>query len=225
MLDLLTFSRMSSAMAVSNAFSRAMKSHASVSAGTSKELLGFSDHEGNGVCAFLHCDIRASLHDCCSASVMLGFGQCNCVLIWRLRCCHSSAGGSRSVIELGLQDVRDVVGCQAFLLGSVTFTVTALSWFLDHRLRYHARLCRLKASVGLITCDTCVFCGLTWRATHSLPSVEGTGVLWVLTGTRPCGPPPRQDGGGTRAPALTYVHTVCVYYALVDVSVAADIVV
>ena len=74
----------------------------------------------------------------------------------------------------------------------------------------HARLCRLKASVGLITCDTCVFCGLTWRATHSLPSVEGTGVLWVLTGTHPCGPPPRQDGGGTRAPALTYVHTVCV---------------
>ena len=86
------------------------------------------------------------------------------------------------------------------------------------RFRTTARLCRLKASVGLIACDTCVFCGLTCRATHSLPSVEGTGVLWVLTGTHPCGPPPRQDGGGTRAPALTYVHTVCVYFAHVDVS-------
>ena len=86
-------------------------------------------------------------------------------------------------------------------------------------------LYRLKVSIGLITCDTCVFCGLTWRATHSLPSVEGTGVLWVLTGTHPCGPPPRQDGGGTRAPALTYVHTVSVYFAHVDLSVAAGFVV
>ena len=40
-------------------------------AGTSKELLGFSDHEVHGVRAFLRCDIRAPLHDCCSASVML----------------------------------------------------------------------------------------------------------------------------------------------------------
>ena len=59
-----------------------------------------------------------------------------------------------------------------------------------------------------------MLCGLTWRATHSLPSVEGTGVLWVLTGTHPCGPPPRQDGGGTRAPALTYVaYGLCVLRA------------
>ena len=90
---------------------------------------------------------------------------------------------------------------------------------------FFARLYRLKVSVGLIACDTCVLCGLTWRATHSLPSVEGTGVLWVLTGTHPCGPPPRQGGGGTRAPALTYVHTVCVYFAHVVVSVAAGFVV
>ena len=31
------------------------------------------------------------------------------------------------------------------------------------------------------------------------------GVLWVLTGTTRVAPPPRQGGGGTRAPALTYV--------------------
>ena len=72
--------------------------------------------------------------------------------------------------------------------------MTALSWFLDHKLRYHSRLYRLKVSVWAHSCDTCVLCGLTWRATHSLPSVEGTGVLSVLTGTHPCGPPPRQDG-------------------------------
>ena len=34
------------------------------------------------------------------------------------------------------------------------------------------------------------------------PPEESTGVLWLSTGTHPCGPPPRQDGGGTRAPAL-----------------------
>ena len=40
-------------------------------AGTSKELLGFTDHEVHDVHVFLRCDTRASLHDCCSASVML----------------------------------------------------------------------------------------------------------------------------------------------------------
>ena len=33
-----------------------------------------------------------------------------------------------------------------------------------------------------------------WRATHSLPTEMGTGVLWVLTRTHPCDDPPRQDG-------------------------------
>ena len=40
------------------------------------------------------------------------------------------------------------------------------------------------------------------QATHSLSSELRTGVLWVSTATHPCGPPPKQDGGGTRAPAL-----------------------
>ena len=47
-----------------------MREHRSA-AGTSKELLGFSDHEVHGVRAFLRCDIRAPLHDCCSACVIL----------------------------------------------------------------------------------------------------------------------------------------------------------
>ena len=76
---------------IRNAFSRAMKSHTSVLYGNidplpgqAKSCSGFSDHEGNGVRAFLRCDTRASLHDCCSASVMLDSqGNCNCVLIWR----------------------------------------------------------------------------------------------------------------------------------------------
>ena len=65
-------------MAVSYAFSRAneIAHHCLVrdyrsAAWTSKELLGPSDHEVHGVRAFLHCDVRASLHDCCSVSVML----------------------------------------------------------------------------------------------------------------------------------------------------------
>ena len=33
----------------------------------------------------------------------------------------------------------------------------------------------------------------------------GTGVLWVLTGTHPCGPPLRQDGGGYQS-ASSYVR-------------------
>ena len=54
-------------------------------AGTSKELLGFSDHEVHGVCAFLHCDIRASLHDCWAQLLLCvcvaGFqGTAKCVL-------------------------------------------------------------------------------------------------------------------------------------------------
>ena len=37
------------------------------------------------------------------------------------------------------------------------------------------------------------------------PVKLGTGVLWVSTGTHPCGSPSRQDDEGTRAPAL---HTL-----------------
>ena len=76
---------------------------------------------------------------------------------------------------------------------------------------------------GLVCCRVTVFCGLICglilASYPQPPSRFGcTGVLWVLTRTHPCGPPPRQDGGGTRAPALTYVHTVCVYVAHVVAS-------
>ena len=47
------------------------------------------------------------------------------------------------------------------------------------------------------------------RTLHRPPTASpvelGTGVLWVSTGTHPCGPSPRQGGEGTRAPAL---HTL-----------------
>ena len=47
---------------------------------------------------------------------------------------------------------------------------------------------------------------LDYIGTHSLMTEVSTDVLWVSSGTHPCGPPPRQDGGGTRAPA--YIHDV-----------------
>ena len=47
------------------------------------------------------------------------------------------------------------------------------------------------------------------RVLHRPPTASpvelGTGVLWVSTGTHPCGPSPRQRGERTRAPAL---HTL-----------------
>ena len=43
------------------------------------------------------------------------------------------------------------------------------------------------------------------RPPTASPVKLGTGVLWVSTGTHPCGSPSRQDDGGTRAPAL---HTL-----------------
>ena len=68
-----------------------------------------------------------------------------------------------------------------------------------------------------------------WSHFGELPTASSrlgcTGVLWVLMGPHPCGPPPRQDGEGTRAPALVYVHAVCVYVAYVVASVAAGFVV
>ena len=60
-------------------------------------------------------------------------------------------------------------------------------------------------------------CGLGVASCHSLPGKPGTGVLWVLTWTQP---PPRQGGGGTRAPALTYVVALGGVVLHVVVSVA-----
>ena len=39
------------------------------------------------------------------------------------------------------------------------------------------------------------------RPPTASPVILGTGVLWVSTGTHPCGSPSRQDDGETRAPA------------------------
>ena len=46
------------------------------------------------------------------------------------------------------------------------------------------------------------------RPPTASPVDLGTGVLWVSTGTHPCGPPSRQDDGGTRAPALRTLDDV-----------------
>ena len=93
--------------------------------------------------------------------------------------------------------------------------------------------CATRKSSGVFRARLLSSDGLLWSHLWShfgeLPTAShrfgGTGVLWVLTVTHPCGPPPRQDGGGTRAPALTYVHTVCVYVAHVVASMAAGFVV
>ena len=52
------------------------------------------------------------------------------------------------------------------------------------------------------------FCLWIIGLTHSLLTEVTTGVLWVSTGTHPCGPPCRQEGGGTRAPALRTLDDV-----------------
>ena len=43
--------------------------------------------------------------------------------------------------------------------------------------------------IGLVSCGACE---LPTASSH----FGSTGVLWVLTGTHPCGPPPKQNGGG-----------------------------
>ena len=55
-------------------------------------------------------------------------------------------------------------------------------------------------------------CDLDARKLHRPPTASpvelGTGVLWVSTGTHPCGSPSRQDDGETRAPALRTLDDV-----------------
>ena len=46
------------------------------------------------------------------------------------------------------------------------------------------------------------------RPPTASPVELGTGVLWVSTGTHPCGSPSRQDDGETRAPALRTLDDV-----------------
>ena len=75
-----------------------------------------------------------------------------------------------------------------------------VGWFLGRGpelvLTYHVRVARVPVVHWLVK---------LLRPPTASPVKLGTGVLWVSTGTHPCGPPPRQDGGGTRAPAL---HTL-----------------
>ena len=48
-----------------------------------------------------------------------------------------------------------------------------------------------------------------------LPTVVGTGVLWVLTGTHPCDDPPRHDGDPSkRQLVLCVIARVCVVVLL-----------
>ena len=89
-------------------------------------------------------------------------------------------------------------------------------------LRYLLRVIGPLHIIGLCShaCVThlsalCCARGVAW-ATHSLLTEGSTGVLWVWTGTHPCGPPPRQDGGGTRAPALRTLDDVLRFQGDVD---------
>ena len=65
----------------------------------------------------------------------------------------------------------------------------------------------LEASVILeCLCTGCAhWARILRRPPTASPVILGTGVLWVSTGTHPCGSPSRQDDGETRAPAL---HTL-----------------
>ena len=86
--------------------------------------------------------------------------------------------------------------------GAVRLTVSELSWL---------------AGSGVVVLNFCsaTMYGLRtflvdWarelrRPPTASPVILGTGVLWVSTGTHPCGSPSRQDDGETRAPAL---HTL-----------------
>ena len=80
----------------------------------------------------------------------------------------------------------------------------------DIKLRYHAGLHRPLKSVdwALVV--------LVVRATESLSTEVGTGVLWVLTGPTRVMPASRQDDGNIRAPALACV--VCVAVQVVAVA-------
>ena len=83
-----------------------------------------------------------------------------------------------------------------------TAVVWVAGWFLGRGaellLRYHVRVARVLV----------VYCA---RELHRPPTASpvklGTGVLWVSTGTHPCGPSPRKGGEGTRAPALQHWTT------------------
>ena len=110
------------AMAVSYPFLRAMILHTSVLfKSTSNELLGLFNHAVLDVCAFLHCDIRASLHDCWAQLLLCicdaGFqGTANCVLETSLLSLLKQAPFSHTVI------------CT---LGSIEHTLFGSTWIIS----------------------------------------------------------------------------------------------
>ncbi len=59
-----------------------------------------------------------------------------------------------------------------------------------------------------------VICAHVWLCACELPTASShlgsTGVLWVLTGIHPCGPPPRQNGGGyqSASPCCGFVEWI-----------------
>ena len=84
--------------------------------------------------------------------------------------------------------------------GAVRLTVSELSWLRGRGpellLRYHVRVAHFPVVD---------WARILHRPPTASPVILGTGVLWVSTGTHPCGSPSRQDDGETRAPAL---HTL-----------------
>ena len=178
-------------------------------AGTSKELLGFSDHEVHGVHVFLRCDTRASLHDCCSASVMLdsramqlrldletsllsllrripnqvAWKHCLRVNQRLFSVFKSSAGGSVAGSSSLVATV--VSGSSVFLIRT----------HFDKELRVLCRGSETDSSAtmrdftlpkglafGLVSC-------LWFELPTTLRTEVRTGVLWVSTGTHPCDAP------------------------------------
>ena len=65
-------------------------------------------------------------------------------------------------------------------------------------------VCRVSALYGDTLC-----CAVVVVMSHPQPSLSGTGVLWVSTGTHRCVDPPRQGGGSTMRQLVHWVDCGC----------------
>ena len=65
-------------------------------------------------------------------------------------------------------------------------------------------VCRVSALYGDILC-----CAVVVVMSHPQPSLSGTRVLWVSTGTHRCVDPPRQGGGSTMRQLVHCVDCGC----------------
>ena len=78
-------------------------------------------------------------------------------------------------------------------------------WALAHHWALFSYLCYVFVCTVFHTCLCCVPArGVAW-ATHSLPGVPGTGVLWVSTGTHPCAPDAQAVWHRSQSASPTYV--------------------